>query len=59
VIFVLVDGTVIIKKASGESVIMGTDNKVQKIDKFGQIMFKQNDQEHLHYDLAKINNKDD
>jgi len=33
VIYILVDDTVIIKKANGESVIMKPDSTVEKIDK--------------------------
>lgn len=51
VVYVMTDGTVIIKKANGESVILNNDNTIENIDQFGQIKFKQDDSNHLHYNL--------
>jgi len=47
VIYVMTDGTTIIKKASGESVIMKPDNSIEKIDMFGNLKFKQDDKIHV------------
>lgn len=47
----MTDGTTIIKKASGESVIMKPDNSVEKIDKFGNLKFKQDDRLHVDYKM--------
>lgn len=44
----MVDGTIIIKKSNGESVIMKTDNTVEQIDKFGEVKFKQDERAKLH-----------
>jgi len=43
----MTDGTTIIKKASGESVIMKPDNSIEKIDMFGNLKFKQDDNIHV------------
>jgi len=56
----MMDDTVIIKKSSGESVIMKPDNTIEQIDKFGEVKFKQDDQSQLHYILHnKADKKDD
>lgn len=48
VIYVLTDDTVIIKKGSGESVILKPDNTVEKIDKYGNMKFRQDDRIKVH-----------
>jgi len=59
VIYIMADDTVIIKKSSGESVIMKPDNTIEQIDKFGEVKFKQDDQSQLHYILHNKADKSD
>lgn len=46
----------IIRKENGESVILKTDDTVENIDQFGNIKFKQDDANHLHYNLDNKKN---
>jgi len=48
---------VIIKKENGESVILKNDNTIENIDQFGNIKFKQDDANHLHYNLDHTRNQ--
>jgi len=46
------DGTLIMKKASGEILLMGAGNDKTVLDKEGKVLAKENFRFKLHYDLS-------
>jgi len=57
-VFVLEDGTVLVKKAGGETVVLNADDTVDYVDKDGQVQAKKDTQKGIQLDLqASAKNK--